>query len=1096
MKVSWISAAQWIACFVFFAALSQAAALTTAEVQKLESDLGVVLSSNEVVQLDAIVNPSNRPPWRIDAEARIRSHRMADLNLRVVDQNGDPVEGAAVSVHMRSSAFRFGGIMNLKDFNDVDGNLQVPVQTYRNLFRKLFNSAGLDNGLKPKLRAGNEALLPSFFSWAQTNGLPVRGHLLIWPGNLNKNHLPGELPDTPTSYSVLSKVEALEASLTNGSSQAVIDSLKADLKGEVDFMIADWSSKWPVYEWDVINETLSNYRIQDLLGYDQMAEWFKIAQSNAVNPDCRFLINEFQVISAKSAALNASHYPTRKAAYMANIDQVLAGGGPLSRIGFQSRFKFEQPDPSVIYSRLEDFSGVYGLEMAGTEFEIPDSAASGGIDFSEELRARMTEEILTTYFSHPLVTGLNAWTYMKGETRSLCYYDGTVKLNGLVWYYLHRMRYSTDATLSSSLDGRTALRAFKGDYDITVSYKGQDYLSSLSVSNNESIVLQLGSSLADAQAVAEVVDAWHYDGLTNGAGLAQGVSTGTVGGIAFADNALASIQDGRVRWQSDGVSDSMYQGRDVSSYDGASNGAFQLSADFLDADFSASAAVSNGSGRVNFGMRYLGTASTNDAYFCLAFLSGGGTNPVYQLEVKDAANNNTVVGTFAGTTLGHLAVRAVYDLDHDTLDVYYRHDGGAEQLAHSGALVSGFALDQLRSVAQTYNGGVNWMAGDQVFTDNLILRRLGTPPPPPASVKLEEWDYAGVTNGAGINAGLSTTGTGSAWSDKAPFGVVSNQMQRWRATGAANESGFFDLSDGSYADATSGVYQLSYDVVSADFSNTDAFGGKAQFGYGVRDATLSGGARNGVLLVRYEDTGGQNEFRLSLSAGTTVQQTIAAGHSISNLHVRAVYNLDNAGATGSFMGYFSINGGTETAVTNALASGFTLRTLRMHIQALNGGNSWQPGDMVLIDNITFLKQMPVTPSSLLAAWLADYPTLGSATNLVDNPDGDAANNLAEYAFGGDPTNALDAGALPGYRTVSAGGTNYVEYVYAKRNDAAARGLDYAVQTTPDLVSGAWTNAGYVVVGSAPIDGAFDSVTNRMPTNAAQRFIRLKVGFTP
>jgi len=195
--------------------------------------------------------------------------------------------------------------MSLKDFTDEDNNLGISVQEYRDRFKAMFNGVGLDNGFKPKQRAGNAALIPNFLDWAQTNNLPVRGHLLIWPGNNNNNHLPNELPDTPTSYSVLSKVEAVEVALTNGSDQATIDALKVDLKAEVDYMIGDWASQWDVYEWDVINETLSNFRVQELLGYEETAEWFKIAESNVVDSDCKLLINEFQVISARSETLNA-----------------------------------------------------------------------------------------------------------------------------------------------------------------------------------------------------------------------------------------------------------------------------------------------------------------------------------------------------------------------------------------------------------------------------------------------------------------------------------------------------------------------------------------------------------------------------------------------------------------------------------------------------------------------------------------------------------------------------------------------------------------------------------------------------------------------
>ncbi|MDF7824060.1 sulfatase-like hydrolase/transferase [Pontiellaceae bacterium B12227] len=710
--------------------------LTRREISQIETDLNIALTQGNIAELNSVVFPSNST-WRTQAYERIDQHRKADLGLRVVDMNGDPVEGAQVSIKLKSNDFKFGGIMSLKDFTDEDNALGISVQEYRDRFMAMFNSVGLDNGFKPKQRTGNEPLIPNFLTWAQTNNLPVRGHLLIWPGTPNNNHLPTELPDTPTSYTILPKVEAVETALTNGSSQATIDALKADLKAEVDYMIGDWASKWSVYEWDVINETLSNFRVQELLGYEETAGWFRIAESNVVDPDCKLLINEFQIISARSFELDDDHYTDRRDRYYESIGHVLDNGGRLDRIGFQSRVKFEVPNPQTWYDRLEEFNQQYGLPMVGTEFEVRDSDPPDTnffpYDYTEMERAEVTESLLTAYFSHPDTIGLHAWTYMKGFDReySMCYYDGTVKLNGLAWYYLHRIRYNTDATLSSSLNGETSLRAFKGDYEITVSYKGQDYVASLAHTNDQSIVLALPSSVVDETGDSAVIDAWHYDGLANGAGLGQGISTGIVGGVSFPAYALASVQNEAVRWQSDGTTDSMYRGKDLSSYDNASNGVFQLSVDYLDADFTASAALSNGLGRVHFSFR---DSSGSDAGFRLLFSSGGGSNSYFRLEATDDLGSNQNVDSFPGMTLDHLSVRAVYDLNNrgsaGSFKVYYRYDGGAEVEAYSGQLPADFDLGQLRSVVQTYNGGCNWAEGDRISTDNLIVRKLGEAPAP------------------------------------------------------------------------------------------------------------------------------------------------------------------------------------------------------------------------------------------------------------------------------------------------------------------------------------------------------------------------------
>jgi hypothetical protein len=56
---------------------------------------------------------------RTDAETRIDTHRKSNLDLQVVDMNGDPVEGATVSIKMKSNNFKFSGTFSAKDFDGV-----------------------------------------------------------------------------------------------------------------------------------------------------------------------------------------------------------------------------------------------------------------------------------------------------------------------------------------------------------------------------------------------------------------------------------------------------------------------------------------------------------------------------------------------------------------------------------------------------------------------------------------------------------------------------------------------------------------------------------------------------------------------------------------------------------------------------------------------------------------------------------------------------------------------------------------------------------------------------------------------------------------
>ncbi|VGO19219.1 endo-1,4-beta-xylanase [Pontiella sulfatireligans] len=1026
----------------------QAATLTPEEVQQYADDLGVVLTPAEQQQIADLVKPDVVPQWRVDAEARIEQHRKADLDIQVVDVNGVSIEGAQVDVKLKDHDFHFSGVLRVRDLTDSDNNLQgISTNRYQEIFQKLYNGVGLNNGLKQKLRSGFEAYLPGFFDWAQRINMPVRGHLLMWPGGthmtpavtekvvaletlwdhvyLSKQYgtaavtneviatvdaLAGDtvvvlwssnvgtepletnvtfsgtasvssilfdrakgtgpsvgywisdvladgtvqvdisreaayssvvvyhlrpdggaisLLDIVTSsqsdvsgltnsysfagtssgillegvstyvagiypasaewvlvnskrksaHSYFNNVSALESIWTHDSSgntavcglafanarvvgeqeaKLAEPALQQELKDQIQADISEWASLWPVYEWDVINETRDNHRIQDLIGWDQMAEWFKIGANNAVLPECRYLLNEYGIISAEPVSINPTGYTSRRDTMMSHLDILQANDAPLSRIGFQSRMTRGYLDPDVIYDRLDDFGDRYGLPMVGTEFEI---RAKDTFPVDETLRAQITEETLTTYFSHPLVAGLTAWTYMTVEDWAMCSYDGTIKLNGLVWYYLHRIRYVTEESATADAAGETSVRGFKGDYDITVHYDGKDYPVEYTLLSNQTTVVMLDDVDLNPLAVEEL-DTWAF--------------TGAADGVAL-----------------------------------------------------------------------------------------------------DTAGTESSVN---GDTLG----------------------GGA-------------------------------------------------------------------------------------------MGSVINEMARFAATGVADEGFFVGKTGASYLGISNGMIQVSWDVVAADFSNSYAFTNTAfaQGGFGIRDVTL--GDKDNRALLRYQN----QVFNLSLTAGTgtggaTSSLVVNGTTSLSNLHIRLVYDFDNTGALGSFRAYTTLGGGAEVEHLPgemALHAGFSFEQFRVQFQALNGGNLWQPGDYMDIDNIQIARLNPISdnPSSLYSDWLADQGH-GSNTNLLEDANGDGVNNLVTYAIGG-------AANLP----VESIEGSYLQYIHVEWGvtEAAARGLSYAVESNSNLVSGVWSTNDVEVVGrgAGPVTG-FESATNRVPLTETEAFIRLNITFTP
>lgn len=116
-------------------------------------------------------------------------------------------------------------------------------------------------------------------------------------------------------------------------------------------------------------------------------------------------------------------------------------------------------------------------------------------------------------------------------------------------------------------------------------------------------------------------------------------------------------------------------------------------------------------------------------------------------------------------------------------------------------------------------------------------------------------------------------------------------------------------------------------------------------------------------------------------------------------------------------------------------------------------------------------------------WVEDWGLTGSDTNRTADIEPDGMDNLLEYALGGNPLVDDAATMLPTIEgPVDVGGTNYLDYVYRRRNDAGTRGLTYDVQFKTDLVSGSWvTTGGLGEAGVNPVDSAINEVTVTIPT---------------
>ncbi len=121
----------------------------------------------------------------------------------------------------------------------------------------------------------------------------------------------------------------------------------------------------------------------------------------------------------------------------------------------------------------------------------------------------------------------------------------------------------------------------------------------------------------------------------------------------------------------------------------------------------------------------------------------------------------------------------------------------------------------------------------------------------------------------------------------------------------------------------------------------------------------------------------------------------------------------------------------------------------------------------------------------------EYRALGGmASDAFDDPDGDRASNLLEFASG---THADRPSSRPAPRIASDGSDLLLTYRWA--DEAGASGYAADIETSPSLAPGSWVPAAAAAESEVQIEPGVAEITVRIapPDGAFARFYRLAVG---
>lgn len=399
--------------------------------------------------------------WLAEAQRRIEQIRMAELRVVVTDENGQPLPEAQVHVRMTRHAFLWGSALSDGAFLGVDESRRTHRSRYLNEFARLFNLATIEGRMRwhhwenPKSREQLEAMM----RWCEDQDIALHGHTLVYPG---WKHLPPELQDLQHDPQAL--------------------------RQRIDAHILDQAGTLAgrVHSWDVLNEPYSIQILQRLVGYDQMAHWFRLARQ--ADPKAVLVVNENNIVSSG----------IKLEGYVGVIQRLLDNKAPLDAIGVQGHFRGSRfnrltnpiPTPQVMWERFERLASL-GLPVRITEFDIFNDQPDHALLLSEQDQARLTREFLITAFSHPRVDAFVLWGFWDGahwmNNAPIFRRDWSVKPSGQAYLDLVHNRWRTDAEGTTGSDGAWLVRGFLGDYTVTaVTADGRRGIAQGSLTSNGS----------------------------------------------------------------------------------------------------------------------------------------------------------------------------------------------------------------------------------------------------------------------------------------------------------------------------------------------------------------------------------------------------------------------------------------------------------------------------------------------------------------------------------------------------------------------------------------------------------------------------------
>ena len=392
--------------------------------------------------------------WRSAAQSRIDEHRKGDLDVSVVDAEGNPVEGTTVDVSMQSHAFNWGtSVLEGKLTGDAPDD-----RRYKQAVGDKFNYATFENGMKVYNWEGDaerQAAIDESITWLNDIGHDIRGHAAFWEvwwwmnmGEWSDDYYE-DLTDEEIDRTVQDKIQAR----------------LAEYAGRLD----DWDTQNHPFHRQQIRRYISDSRDEEL---EYVSGWWDAARTAA--PTADHGINEQNIVLRYP---DSNHMP-EYLDWIRDLKDADKPGGAVQvdDIGFMGHSPIDnlQDIPDVL-DRIDTFQSEFPeSSLYVSEFHVPLWQAyedwDNATDAMKEAQADYVRDFLTAAFSKQNVETVVYWDMWAGaswrSTSAFYEQDWSIRPHGQVYLDLVFDEWWTDETGEADGDGRYATRGFRGEYQV------------------------------------------------------------------------------------------------------------------------------------------------------------------------------------------------------------------------------------------------------------------------------------------------------------------------------------------------------------------------------------------------------------------------------------------------------------------------------------------------------------------------------------------------------------------------------------------------------------------------------------------------------